>query len=370
MAAPRNSFEKVKQIIREHEADSGVVPLSMSKSSDWLYGERWALAFDKVVLYSCSSDQTQDYIWTAKDEFDCQMHAALIKETLNQRFDGTEFEVKVTPQFKKFPIPFISIPIKIPFTDIGWEKWPNKVRGKGYENYATLPVQVHITIKGPYRVNGEDLWSVLNDIACLHTGNRRKYESNDTDGYVEGIAKDLSTRPSYNPLVWLGVGLGKLFSWLLPESICEKVPNFIKQWGRPYPYGYPRARMVIDEPMIESGAIAAAVNGGTYAFVAVAVAAAFIEEASAASKSGSSLVGFIAGSSTTSRQDPLLNGLIGGELNRSTRRGTFSNGYANGLRFNQTLSVTNDWASRRHAPFATRSIIEEKNGTSAKRKLG
>ncbi len=327
------SFDLAKQELRQFESNAHVVHAGFRKKM--VSGEeQWEITIDKLMLYQFQSKEPEKYAFEAEIKPDYDLHTSVLKGVLENDFPGiNNLTVSVKPQFKVLPIPFFNIPIKIPFTDIGWRKAPNKVRGD--DSLGTVPVEVKMTFTPTDNMNGGGLWNSLNKLACLHTKNTR-----DLNGNVEVISTTTSKRASMNPL-------------------------------RSYPYGYPLAKQVLDPPVINSGFGAQTANvaliGGPMLAIGSCYVAALCAMAKEGHKSSASSTGFTLGLLTGSSHSSGIDTIAGMALAGSPCG--FASGYGNGLLFNQTLISGATLASSAaeaassptcHAPFATRTKIINK----------
>ncbi len=347
------NFNDVKNELRQLESDFSVVPAGFKKkiAKD---KEQWEITFDKLMLYQFESKDPEKHVFEAEIKPNYDLHASIIENVLKSDFPNINLNVSVKPHFKTLPIPFFNIPIKIPFTDIGFRKAPNKVRGD--DSLGTNPVEVKVTFTPTDDMNGRRIWDSLNKVACLHTKN-----APEADGNIEVINFDISKRASKNPLRYLLMGLTWLCKNIFPKSIWQAMPH-IKS-NSPHPYGYHVAKQVLDPPLINSGVAAhmanAAVIGGAGACIAGALYTG-VKECSNTSKSSSGFaLGALAGSSDGLGINPLVGIALAGSHN------SFASSYGNGLLFssgaNALCSVVNANSSEGcHAPFATRTKLLNK----------
>lgn len=357
-------FKDLKRDLRRKESENYVQPLSISKTNI-NSNEIWCFELDKLVLYKDDRNNDQDYMFKAKQPLDYHLHAHVIDGVLRKNFPNVEFEVTVTPKFKTLPIPLLEIPIKIPFFNIGWRKSANKLRYD--DSLATIPTTVTIKTKNNLdSIQSNDLWNVLNRVASLHTenspstiphginGNEQQEAGSSSHQPVEIISISTSKRASKNLFRWILNGIGRVLSYCMPEPIIHHcVPLFIKQASRPYPYGYVNANTVVDTTFVNSGAVATAVNAGSYAALCTLLTLTAAEMDS------------------SSERAPVLR-LPDGDYNRKLTqmpmRGSTSelrNHYGAGLLFNKgtiTPRASHNMASETHAPLATRVILKVGGG--------
>lgn len=355
------TFPSTKRTLRNLETEYNTTPVRINQGivNDDI---QWDIELAKLVLYRHQS-RDNSFPFQVDETLDCFLHANILKETLEHDFPSVSFSVTVTPQFKTLPIPFVTIPIKIPFTDVGWRKSPNQVRGD--DTLATLPTHVKITACGSLdTIDGHSLWNSLNKISSLHTNN---YCNSANKTSV--IHTHLSERPSKNPLLWILNGIARLGRMILPNVILNHIPHALTQASRPYPYGYTNATRVLDTPLINSGFGALTANTVIIGAPIVAVSACVVLAAAAEIKEGtrsnSSSTGFILGSMFSSRASN-TDLLVGNIMTATSAPGTLANGYGNGLLFGQTMALAGDATAAAvsaasdpsmHAPFATKAVM-------------
>jgi hypothetical protein len=354
------SFARVKKIIRENEANACVFPLQMKT----LYrdgGTVWQLSFDKLVLYHNLVTQNDLDIddsncsfmldYAAKTELDCPLHANLLQSVLQNSFADATFKVFVEQKWKTLPLPLVTIPI--PY----FQKAPNRVREKS--SLATQPTRITIEITNPDKIKlepeafGQQLWDKLNEIACLHGDNYISAGNQPSVVVTQGlIPAKISQRASKNVLRWAL----SLVANLVPRSVAQYFPNFIKENARVYPYGYVQATAVMDQPIINSGILANSTNTALSILAVLAFFKAEKDAIAAAGKSDASAFGFVMGSNANSNG---LGALVFAEGLGTAPTGTFANGYAQGLFFNNTMSAVTAAAENGIMPFATATVIRE-----------
>ena len=368
-------FNEMQSQIRDKEADARVVPLGMTRKGPWIFNqsqpEEWSLSFDKRVLYENRTDQTQDNVFQASSNLNTALHANLVKNFLGIQFPGVEFDVQVKPKFKTI----LGIPLKIPFTDIGLEQAPNKIRGDKNSLLASLPTNITIKAKGDLSsIDSERLWVAVNQAACLHSQNEYVAEG-DNRKNIQLIASDISARSNLNPFK----RVANFLSGLMPRSVAKAViPESIREIARVNPYGHPVAQRVLDYPAINSGVAAHTANvGAGVAVIGVALAVAYLgckgaqAEFKAGNSSNAAGMGFFMGSYGNSNPS-FGQTMIASAIAHDSRQGGLVNGYAHGVLFQRDIqlitavpdavatvaSKSSDGES--HAPFATRDVIRPK----------
>jgi hypothetical protein len=367
-------FSEVRSEIRDQEADARVVPLDMSRKGPWLLNpsrpEEWTMSFDKRVLYANNTNQTEQNIFQASTNLNTELHAKLLKSFLGAQFPGVEFEIQVKPKFKTI----LGIPLKIPFTDIGWERAPNKIRGAENSFLASMPTNVTIKAKGNLgSINSQQLWVAVNQAACLHSQNEYVPDA-DNRNNIQLIATDLSARANLNPFK----KLANFLSGLVPRAFAKAViPESVREIARVNPYGYPVAQRVLDYPVINSGVAAHAANVGGALGVAAGVAAAAYfgfkgakADYDAGNVSSTAGMGFFLGSNGASNPS-LGQTMIANAIAHDSKPGSFANGYAHGVLFQRDIrlitaipealvNTASQSDGKLHAPIATRDVIRLK----------
>ncbi len=250
--------KKIKREIRDFEADMGIEASKINLKRDGSV----SVTFPKHVLYHYNKDAHKWFrTFRANDVLNCNIHANTIEQKLADKgIKNTVVTVK--RQFKTLPIPFIEIPIKVPFINVGWRKVGTRVRA--FQDVAVQPTSMSITFD-KNTVQNTHPSKILSSIQAAAVVSE------------SGEGKSLPTasrRASYSPIKWLLRGL----SHLTPRFLSKIIPNKVKNISRPKPHGYYKADNHLNTPFINGGALAhtvniSAVTAGIAAAVAAAVAA-------------------------------------------------------------------------------------------------